>query len=278
MAGLAAAARARELGATPAVFEKGNRAGGSMLLSSCVIWRFREWDDFRAECPLGDERLQRIVWEQLDEAITWLEALGAPVVQHETGNPRTVGKRFDPRGLTEVLVRAAGDVRLGETTRRGRWCSRPEAFREAESWLRSTCGQADRFGCARIPGVREMGCGPVLPEAVSCRPGWTSSTGATCPMRTSPRRSSYRSRSCTAVLRACTTSGARSSSRAKCRGPKTISCRRPPGSRTHAPTTCSTTKRLRIPTLQGGWRLPRPASSRHSFPSPRRAVHVWRCA
>jgi len=42
--------------------------------------------------------------------------MGAPVVAHETGNPRTIGKRFDPRGLTEVLVRATGGVRLGETT------------------------------------------------------------------------------------------------------------------------------------------------------------------
>jgi succinate dehydrogenase/fumarate reductase flavoprotein subunit len=116
MAGLSAAAYARELGAVPVVYEKGARAGGSMLLSSCVIWRFREWDDFRAECPTGDDRLQRIVWEQLDDGIAWLEALGAPVVKHETGNPRTIGKRFDPRGLTETLVRAAGDVRLRETT------------------------------------------------------------------------------------------------------------------------------------------------------------------
>ena len=115
MAGLSAAARARELGATPVVYEKGTRPGGSMLLSSCVIWRFREWDDFRAECPTGDEALQRIVWERLDDAIAWLESLAAPVVEHETGNPRTVGKRFDPRGLTATLVRAAGDVRLGET-------------------------------------------------------------------------------------------------------------------------------------------------------------------
>ena len=114
MAGLAAAARARELGASPVVYEKGTRAGGSMLLSSCVIWRFREWDDFRAECPTGDERLQRVVWEGLDDAIGWLESLGAPVVAHHTGNPRTIGKRFDPRGLTEVLV--GDDVRLGETT------------------------------------------------------------------------------------------------------------------------------------------------------------------
>jgi fumarate reductase flavoprotein subunit len=114
MAGLCAAARARELGAAPVVFEKGTRPGGSMLLSSGVVWRFREWDDFRAECPTGDERLQRVVWERLDDDVAWLESLGAPVVAHETGNPRTHGKRFDPRGLTETLVRAAGEVRLGE--------------------------------------------------------------------------------------------------------------------------------------------------------------------
>jgi succinate dehydrogenase/fumarate reductase flavoprotein subunit len=114
MAGLSAAARARELGATPLVHEKGTRPGGSMLLSSGVIWCFREWDDFRAECPTGDEELQRVVWERLDDGIAWLESLGAPVAEHATGNPRTIGKRFDTKGLTDALVRAAGDVRLGE--------------------------------------------------------------------------------------------------------------------------------------------------------------------
>jgi fumarate reductase flavoprotein subunit len=109
MAGLTAAARARDLGASPVVHEKGNRPGGSMLLSSCVIWRHLEWDDFRAECPGGDEALQRVVWERLDDGIAWLESLGAPVIEHETGNPRTIGKRFDPRGLTDTLVRASGD-------------------------------------------------------------------------------------------------------------------------------------------------------------------------
>jgi len=116
MAGLSAAARARELGAAPVVYEKGTRPGGSMLLSSSVVWRFREWDDFRSECPGGDERLQRVVWELLDDGLAWLESLGVPVVEHATGNPRTVGKRFDPRGLTETLVRAVGDVRVRETT------------------------------------------------------------------------------------------------------------------------------------------------------------------
>ncbi len=69
MAGLVAAARARELGAAPAVYEKGTRAGGSMLLSSGVIWRHRTWDDFRRECPDGDAALQQLVWERLDHAL-----------------------------------------------------------------------------------------------------------------------------------------------------------------------------------------------------------------
>jgi fumarate reductase flavoprotein subunit len=109
MAGLVAAARLRELGREVVVREKGTRIGGSMLLSSCVVWRHREWDDFRRECPGGDERLQRVVWERLDDAIAWLESRGAPVVWQETGNPLTVGKRFDPRGIAEAL---AGDVEL----------------------------------------------------------------------------------------------------------------------------------------------------------------------
>ena len=49
-------------------------------------------------------------FERLDDGIAWLESLGAPVVEQNTGNPRTIGKRFDPRGLTDTLVRAAGDV------------------------------------------------------------------------------------------------------------------------------------------------------------------------
>ena len=117
MAGLVCAVRARELGLRPRVLEKGTRAGGSMLLSSCVIWRHLEFDEFRAECPGGDEALQRLIWERLDDALAWLVSLGAEPVWEDTENPRTTGKRFDPRSLTEVLVRAAGDVRLEERLR-----------------------------------------------------------------------------------------------------------------------------------------------------------------
>jgi len=94
MAGLAAAARARELGARVEVYEKGDRPGGSMLLSSGVVWRYREWEEFRRQCPQGDLELQRTVHDGVDDAIAWLESLGAPVLEHSTGNPLTVGKRL----------------------------------------------------------------------------------------------------------------------------------------------------------------------------------------
>jgi hypothetical protein len=112
MAGLVAAARLRELGRDVRVREKGTRLGGSMLLSSCVVWRHREWEAFREECPGGDERLQRLVWGRLDDALDWLVSLGAEPTWQETGNPRTTGKRFDPRALTEVLAAHAGEVAM----------------------------------------------------------------------------------------------------------------------------------------------------------------------
>jgi succinate dehydrogenase/fumarate reductase flavoprotein subunit len=69
------------------------------------------------------------VIERLDEGLHWLRSLGADVVWEETGNPLTVGMRFDPKQLTETLVRAAGDVRLSAP-----W---PE---DAESLLLATGG------------------------------------------------------------------------------------------------------------------------------------------
>ena len=123
MAGLCAAARGRQLGLEPRVLEKGDRAGGSMLLSSGVIWRYRTVEEFRAACPAGDERLQRLIVERLDDALDWLASLDAPVITPATENPRTVGRRFDPVRLTETLVRAAGAgvelaVPLAETAER----------------------------------------------------------------------------------------------------------------------------------------------------------------
>jgi succinate dehydrogenase/fumarate reductase flavoprotein subunit len=117
MAGLAAAAEARRLGAAPVVFEKLERPGGSMRLSSGVVWRHRRLDRFLAECPAGDPLLQRLLFERLDHDIRWLESLGAPVVARDTGNELTTGVRFDAERLTAALVEAAGGVRLSAPLR-----------------------------------------------------------------------------------------------------------------------------------------------------------------
>lgn len=112
MAGLVAAAHARERGATVLLLEKLPRAGGSMRLSSGVVWRHRRFEDFRAECPGGDPELQRLVFDRLDADLDWLEALGAPVTGRDTDNPRTTGRRFDVEGLVTALTRAAGTPRF----------------------------------------------------------------------------------------------------------------------------------------------------------------------
>jgi succinate dehydrogenase/fumarate reductase flavoprotein subunit len=117
MAGLVAAAEARRLGAAPVVFEKLERPGGSMRLSSGVIWRHRDFDRFRTECPGGDPDLQRLLFERLDADLAWLESLGAPVLERSTGNPLTTGLRFDPDGLTAALIAPSLDIRLGQPMR-----------------------------------------------------------------------------------------------------------------------------------------------------------------
>jgi fumarate reductase flavoprotein subunit len=118
MAGLVAAAQARARGAAVDLYEKGDRCGGSMLLSSGVIWRHREFDRFRAECPGGDESLQRALFERLDADLEWLESLGAVTTVRGTGNSETTGACFDTGVLTEALLAAAGgEVRLGEPLR-----------------------------------------------------------------------------------------------------------------------------------------------------------------
>jgi succinate dehydrogenase/fumarate reductase flavoprotein subunit len=117
MAGLTAAAHARQCGAQVLVLEKGDRPGGSMLLSSGVIWRHRDFDRFRMECPTGDPGLQRLVFDRLDGDLRWLESLGAIPRERRTGNPDTDGARFDTRDLTATLMGAAGEVRLGEPLR-----------------------------------------------------------------------------------------------------------------------------------------------------------------
>ena len=117
MAGPAAAVEASERGADVLLLEKGDKAGGSMRLSSGVVWRYRDFERFRHECPAGSPELQRLVHDRLDGDIAWLERLGARVVERSTGNPATVGARFSTLSLTEAMTRVVGDVRLSSPLR-----------------------------------------------------------------------------------------------------------------------------------------------------------------
>ena len=163
-----------------------------MLLSSCVVWRYRDLATFREQCPGGDAELQRQVIERLDEGLAWLRGLGAEVVWEETGNPLTVGLRFDPRSLTDVLVARRG--RSGSATTRpatrSSSCSRQAASRATATSCASTSTRAASCSFVRTAGAPATGYGSRSRAARRSRAGWTSSTDARCPPRRrwSPRR------------------------------------------------------------------------------------------
>ena len=150
-----------------------------MLLSSGVIWRHRTLEGFRAECPGGDPGLQELIVDQLDERLDWLESLGARVVRRETGNPRTIGRRFTPRDLVTALMRHAGDVLLGE----------PVSETPDEPLVLATGGfGADLARRLSLPlRASPWSEGDALALARGLPPRrrreWTSSTAARCPRR-----------------------------------------------------------------------------------------------
>ena len=91
MAGLCAAARARELGADVLVLEKGDRAGGSMRLSSGFVWRHDELRPTSApNVPTATRRSSALILERFDDGIGWLESLGAPVADSRDRQPADV--------------------------------------------------------------------------------------------------------------------------------------------------------------------------------------------
>ena len=97
--------------------------------------------------PAATPRFSETVVEQLDEAIAWLEDARCSVLEHETGNPRTIGKRFDTRRLTETLASRGGRCPLGhvQASDTGTW---PD-------------GTAARSGDGRVPraaGSRARAC------------------------------------------------------------------------------------------------------------------------
>src|SRR5918993_3497029 len=116
LAGLTAALRAVELGARVTLLEKGDRPGGSFLLSSGYVWSYRDMATFRREAPGGDATLQKLILDRL--GLDWLEGVGGKLLSRETGNPLTFGARFDPESTVAALVgrvRASGGEILTNT-------------------------------------------------------------------------------------------------------------------------------------------------------------------
>jgi fumarate reductase flavoprotein subunit len=104
LAGLTAALRAAELGARVTLVEKGDRPGGSFLLSSGYVWSYRDMPTYHREAPGGDTVLQKQILDRLGSGLDWLESAGGVLLSRETGNPFTFGARFDPEQTVAALA------------------------------------------------------------------------------------------------------------------------------------------------------------------------------
>src|SRR5215217_5151551 len=128
LAGLVTALRALELGAHVTILEKGDRLGGSFVYSSGYVWSYKDLQTFREEAPGGDETLQRLILGRLGTGLIWLEDVGAPVLSRETGNPLTIGARFEPSptvtALSDRIAASGGRVFLGAALESLAWDAR----------------------------------------------------------------------------------------------------------------------------------------------------------
>jgi fumarate reductase flavoprotein subunit len=117
LAGLTAALRALELGARVTLLEKGDRPGGSFLLSSGYVWSYRDMATYRVEAPGGDIVLQKLILDCLGSGLDWLERAGGMLLSRETGNPLTFGARFDPEqtvaALAERILASGAEILTG---------------------------------------------------------------------------------------------------------------------------------------------------------------------
>ena len=191
-----------------------------MLLSSGVVWRHRTLDEFRAECPGGrPPPCSARVVDELDDALAWLESLGAPVLARETGNTRTVGWRFDTarpdrRPRPRRRRRAA---RRGVPGRRG--SSRRAASQAASRGSAGSCSAPTRG--ARATGWRRRSrAAPIALRRHGrvLRPQHAGGRARGAASSTPP--------SCTAVTRSSSTTTGASSFPASRPGPRTTSSRR----------------------------------------------------
>jgi len=116
MAGMAAAARAAELGLEVVVAETGDEIGGSAALSAGIVWTAPDLETARRVAPEGDPALLRALVEGFDGAVERVRAAGVAVSDRWSGQMGFgVAHHVDMAALLEHWRAALGDAVLTRT-------------------------------------------------------------------------------------------------------------------------------------------------------------------
>ena len=177
-----------------------------MLLSSGVVWRHHSLEDFHAECPGGDARLQRRIVEELDDALDWLESLGAEPLTRETRQPAARSAAATTRARSRTCSSAL-PATCGWRSRSARRRSWPPAA-SAPGWPASAgcC-------CAPTPGARATGSTTGVARGAAVTAGMDEFYGRALPAQRGGGRVRRRPRSSTRATRSCSTTRAATSAR-----------------------------------------------------------------
>jgi succinate dehydrogenase/fumarate reductase flavoprotein subunit len=190
IAGLAAAARAVELGLDVVVAEKGDRVGGSGALSAGIVWTAPDLETARRVAPEGDPALLEVLVSGFDPAVEQIRATGAAVSSRWHGQMGFgVACHVDIAALIEhweAVVANAGTLLLGTAVR--------ELLVDAEGAALGARLRRERTGDTESAedGIFDVRAGAVLlatggfqgdPELVKTLLGWDADA---MPVRSNP--------------------------------------------------------------------------------------------
>lgn len=118
-AGLAAGARAAELGLTVTVLEKSDRIGGSAYFSAGILWTAPDVETLRRLLPDGDPELGRILVDGFEPAVAKARDAGVPVTERWTEHLGFgVAYRTDIHALHTHWASKIDDLRLNTPVKR----------------------------------------------------------------------------------------------------------------------------------------------------------------
>jgi succinate dehydrogenase/fumarate reductase flavoprotein subunit len=163
IAGLAAAARAAELGLEVVVAEKGDEVGGSAALSAGIAWTAPDLETARRVAPDGDPALLRALVEGFDTAVERVRDAGVAVSERWTGQMGFgVAHHVDVAALLERWRAMLGDALLTRTAVRELLVDGHGAVRGARLARESVARDAAVAGGARprfAPGAAPLDVG-----------------------------------------------------------------------------------------------------------------------